>query len=335
MPSRFRFTTIQSLITSVACLLLAFSVTASVQAEDFPGAPAAPAGFKTFAEFQQAYVAGKIERVQDPKVIPDSITLHEDIEFSNVEGHSLKLDLFVPRGLKTKTPCLVFIHGGGWRKGKKENYRRYCVDFAERGYITASISYRLSKVAKFPAAVIDVKNGVRWVRAHASEYQIDPEEIAVVGGSAGGHLALMVGFADDQGFESEESYKDVSSGVKAVVNIYGVADMTTERAKSAFQVLKFMGKKYEEAEEAYRLASPITHLTADGPPTLSIHGSIDELVPLSQSEKLHARLEELGVENALDVVKGWPHSMDVNVGVNKRCQYIMHEFFKKHLPLPQ
>lgn len=320
------------LVSSLAGLLVTITSLAA-DANEYADAPPAPAGYSSYTALKLAYAVGMVKLIEEPKSVPETITLHKDIEYSNVEGHSLKLDLFVPKNIQKDTPCLVFIHGGGWKKGKKENYLRYNIDFAERGYITASISYRLSGVAKFPAAVIDAKNAIRWIRANAGDYQIDPEQIVAIGGSAGGHLSLMVGHADDTGFESEEKYKDVSSEVKAVVNFYGVADMTTPTAIKAHQVLSFMGKNYAEAEDDYKLASPMTHLKVDGPPTLSFHGSIDELVPVSQSEILHQRLDELGVENYLDVIQGWPHTMDANVDVNKRCQYIMHEFFKKHVPL--
>ena len=119
--------------------------------------------------------------------------------------------------------------------------------------------------------------------------------------------------------------------VQAVVNLYGVTDMTTERAKAADQVVSFMGGEYEHLKDAYHLASPIEHVSKDDPPVLSLHGSIDELVPVSQAIRLHERLDEHQVHNALDVVVGWPHTMDLQVDVNRRCQYIMTEFLRQHL----
>ena len=278
-----------------------------------------------------AVALGQLKLIEQPASVPESITEYKDVEYANVDGHSLQLNLYVPKHVTQPAPCLVFIHGGGWSKGKKEDYLLYNVAFAERGYITASIAYRLSKVAKFPAAVHDVKCAIRWLRAHAADYQIDPQRMAAIGGSAGGHLALMLGLADDPELEGNGGHVDQSSRVQAVVNFYGVTDATTERAKNAQQVIDFIGAKYADNAAAYHLCSPIEHVTSDDPPVLTFHGTIDELVPVSQALRLHEQLDQAGVVNALDVLQGWPHAMDIQVDVNRRCQYIMADFFKQHL----
>ncbi len=304
-------------------------------ADEFPGAPDAPQGYKSDVAVKAALVLGQVKTIKQPESVPDNIIEYKDVEYANVDGHSLQLNLYVPKGIMKPTPCLVFIHGGGWSAGHKDNYLFYNVAYARKGYITASIGYRLSGTAKFPAAVHDVKCGVRWLRAHAEKYNIDPEKLIAIGGSAGGHLALMVGYSDDPQLEGDLGYADQSSRVQAVVNFYGVADSTTQKAKDAHQVQNFIGGTYDEKPEMYHLNSPMEHLTRDDPPTLTFHGSIDDLVPVSQATRLHEKLDDAGIDNALDVVIGWPHSMDLSVGVNDRCQYIMDEFLKKHAPLPE
>lgn len=328
-------------VLSTFAFLLTFAVGSIANADvfpgadEFPGAPEAPPGYKSDALAKAAVAFGQVELIKQPEAVPDDITEYKDIEYANVDGHSLQLNLYVPKGITKPTPCLVFIHGGGWSGGHKDNYLFYNVAYAKKGYITASLGYRLSGKAKFPAAVHDVKCGVRWLRAHAEKYQIDPDKLVAVGGSAGGHLSLMVGYADDPKLEGDLGYADQSSRVQAVVNFYGVADSTTQRAKDAHQVRNFIGGTYDEKPEMYHLNSPMEHLTADDPPTLTFHGSIDALVPVSQATRLHAKLDELAIENELDVVIGWPHSMDLSVGVNNRCQYIMDQFLKKYAPLPE
>ncbi|MEZ6146531.1 MAG: alpha/beta hydrolase [Planctomycetaceae bacterium] len=294
-----------------------------------------PDGYSSELTLKAAFAFGQVKLIELPKSIPADITEYKDIEYANVDGRSLQLNLYVPKGITKPTPCLVFIHGGGWSKGNKDDYLFYNLAFAKKGYITASLGYRLSGVAKFPAAVHDVKCGVRWLRAHAEKYHIDPEKLVAIGGSAGGHLAMMVGYSDDPQLEGELGYADQSSRVRAVVNFYGVADSTTQKAKDAHQVQGFIGGTYDEKPKMYHLNSPMEHLTADDPPTLTFHGSIDELVPVSQATHLHEKLDELGIENQLDVLVGWPHTMDLQVDVNRRCQFIIGEFLKKYAPLPE
>ena len=225
-------------------------------------------------------------------------------------------------------PLLIFIHGGGWRSGKKEDYRVYTLAFAQKGYVTASISYRLSKAAKYPAAIEDVRCAVRWLRAHAAEYHVDPDKIALIGGSAGGHLSLLAGYADDSAFAAPCDAV-ISSRVQAIVDLYGPVDLTTEYARTHDLSTSFFGASYEQAPEKSALASPLHWLTPDDPPTLIFQGTIDDLVPVSQSDTLHAALDRAGVFNEYHRLKGWPHTMDLSKKVNDYCQYYMARFFER------
>jgi acetyl esterase/lipase len=241
------------------------------------------------------------------------------------------LDLYSPKSPRPSlVPGLIFIHGGGWQQGDKKDYLFYAVYYARRGYVVASTSYRLSGEAQYPAAVSDIKCAVRWMRANAARHNIDPNKLAVLGGSAGGHLAMMTGYtADIAELEGNGGHTGVSSRVQAVANFYGPCDLTVERAREAPECHAFFGKAYDEAPELYRQASPILQLTRDDPPTLIMHGTIDELVPIEQSDRLAKKLEELGIPCTYDRIEGWPHTMDMAAAINERFRFFIDRFLEK------
>ncbi|HDL19613.1 MAG TPA: alpha/beta hydrolase [Bacteroidetes bacterium] len=266
--------------------------------------------------------------------IPADIRACKDIVYKEIGERKLRLDIYQQKKLQKAAPVLIFIHGGGWKKGDKADYLVYLLDFAGRGYVTATISYRFSQEAKFPAAVEDVKCAVRWLRTHAAEYHIDTNKMAVIGGSAGGHLAMMIGYsADVKEFDKDCEVDSVSSRVQAVVNLYGPTDLTTEFAIKQKSLLEFIGQPYDSAAEIYRRASPLTYITSDDPPTLIFHGTIDDTVPVGQSDILKAALDKAGVANEYHRLKGWPHTMDLAVSVNNYCRYYMNAFFEKYIPI--
>jgi len=281
-----------------------------------------------------AYLLGFIKIVNLKPEVPDSIEEYKNIEYKKVGDVSLKLDIYKLKKLNHAAPVLIFIHGGGWRTGKRSDYLPYLIDFAKQGYVTATVSYRLIKKAKFPAAVKDVKCAVKWIRAHADEYLIDPDKVAVIGGSAGGHLSMMIGYSSDEGeFDGECDFDSVSSQIQAVVNLYGPSDLTTEYALSRREVTEFIELPYDKAPDLYQKASPIKYISNDDPPTLIFQGTLDELVPVQQSDILKKRLDEVGVPNEYFRLKGWPHTMDVAEPVNRYCQHYMNAFFEKHIPI--
>ncbi len=314
---------------SLTLLLLPVSVIAAPDL--FAGAPEAPPGYEDHLKAQGAVLSGKVAMVEPPASVPDSIAFHDNVEYANHDGTALSMDIFVPKAASKPTTTLVFIHGGGWSAGKKEDYLYYNVKFAELGYVTASVQYRLSPANKFPAAVQDVNCAIAWLRKHADTYHVDAKNMVAIGGSAGGHLSLMAGYSQDPELECPEGG---DSSVQAVVNFYGVVDCTVPVAQKAYQVNDFIGKSYEDAADKYEQASPIHHLDKTDPPTLTFHGTIDELVPIAQADVLHAKLDELGIANYYDRIEGWPHSMDVAQPINDRCCYIIEQFLAKHLPLP-
>lgn len=310
-----------------ACWLATTFATLLLAAEP----PPIPPGFENNQQILAAIGSGKIPLVNANGPLPDGVELTSDIEFGTGGGRPLQLDLYTPAKREGKAPAIVFLHGGGWSGGKRRDLRFYAAEFAGRGLVAICPSYRLSREAPFPAAVEDVKCAVRWLRAHAEKFGVDPDRIAVSGNSAGGHLAMMVGYSPGQ-FEGSGGWAEFSSSVRAVVNFYGPYDLTTPFATQSDLVKRFLGgKSHAEHPQIYRDASPSFHLAKGAPPTLVFHGDIDDVVPIDQAESLVARLKELGVEHAYDRFPGWPHAMDLAAPVNARCVARMEEFFAKHL----
>jgi len=170
------------------------------------------------------------------------------------------------------------------------------------------------------------------MRANAAELGVDPDRIAVSGNSAGGHLSMMVGYASGiPELEGDGGHPGVSSVVQAVVNFYGPVDLTTAYALSRPEPAKFLGMGYDQNPDLFDMASPLHHLSKGDPPTLILHGVIDELVPIRQADRLAARLKELGIPYLYDRYPGWPHTMDLARDVNVRCRFYMNEFFNRHL----
>jgi len=318
-----------TLIRLTTIVLLAAS--AARADELFEGAPPAPPGYETHVEAQRAVMTGEVPAVRPFAEVPEDVTFHDDLVYAEPDGTELSLDLYVPQDAGNP-PLLIFIHGGGWSGGKKEDYAYYNIKFAQQGYATASIQYRLSGVAKFPAAIQDVECAIAWLAARGEEYGYDGDTLVTIGGSAGGHLSMLAGYSQD---ESLLCPGGEDTPITAVVNIYGVYDCTTEVAKEASQVRRFIGGTWEEKEELYRLCSPMHHLDENDPPTLTFHGTVDELVPVNQADRLHEHLDTLGIANHYDRIEGWPHSMDLAQPVNDRMRYILAKFLEKYVPLKE
>ena len=258
---------------------------------------------------------------REPEV-PATIESFKSIEYKNANGKLLQLDIYRPKELNEKAPLLVFIHGGGWRSGKRQDYLVYLLDYAEKGFVTATVSYRLKKDSIYPAAVEDILDAVDFLYQNANTYGYDTSRVALVGGSAGAHLAMLAGY----GWENPQRHK-----VKAVVDIYGPVDLTTPYGQTQFMVTDFIGHSYSEKPELYWEASPARYLKEDLPPTLILQGTSDNLLPPSQSDTLHVRLNRLGVSNVYHRLPLWPHAMDIAVRPNVYMQQKMDAFFETYL----
>ncbi len=266
-------------------------------------------------------------------VAAGEIVFEEGIEYAKPGGQSLQLNLARPRDGEGPRPAVVCIHGGGFRAGKRERWNDLCKQLAQRGYVAVTVTYRLAPAHQFPAAVHDTKAAVRWLRAHAKDYKIDPERIGAVGDSAGGHLAQFLGVTAHQPqFEGDGGNAEQSSSVTCVVNYYGPSDFTKSYGKSvdAAEVLPlFLGGDVAHARARHIQASPLYWVTPAAAPTLLLHGSKDPYVALEQAQWIAERLQAAMVEVRLLELTGAGHGFKGEDAA--RCEQEMFEFFAKHL----
>ena len=288
-----------------------------------------PKGYCNMTFMKWAVSLGFLDLVDLEPEIPNSIIVSKDIVYKETDQRSLKLDIYKEESLTELAPVIIFIHGGGWHKGDKKDYLVYCLSFAERGYVTASLSYRFSQEAIFPAALEDIICGIRWIKLHGIEYGIDSSKVALVGGSAGGHLAMMAAYsADESFFGSGCDDGGVSTDVQAIVNLYGPTDLTTDFAINQEVTPQFLGETFGENPDIYLNASPIKYISPDDPPTLTFHGTIDKTVPIYQGNILDKVMREQGVYHEYYRLKGWPHTLDAAVPMNEYVQVKMTHFFE-------
>ncbi|MSU25330.1 MAG: alpha/beta hydrolase [Opitutus sp.] len=243
-------------------------------------------------------------------VVPEQVAFERGVEFARPGGVSLTLNLAQPKGATGLLPAVVCIHGGGFRAGSREGYDKLCLTLAARGYVAVTITYRLAPANRFPAAVEDCKAAVRWVRANAARLHVDPARIAVLGGSAGGHLAQFLGVtAGVPEFEGTEN-PGFSSAVAAVVNYYGTSDVTKSYGRSvdAAEVLPlFFGGDLSTHRAAHVRGSPLNWVTPHAAPTLILHGTEDKYVNYEQGLWMRDRLQQCGVDVELFTLKGAGH----------------------------
>jgi len=244
------------------------------------------------------------------------------LRYAEGSGARHLLDIHRPAAGTEGAPVLLQIHGGAWMIGTKNTQGRPLMNaLAAAGWVCVAINYRLSPRAKFPDHLVDCKLAIAWIREHIAEYGGDPGRIVVTGGSAGGHLAAMVALtANDPEFQP--GFEAVDTSVVASIPIYGAYDLeelfTRTRSRLGRRVSSRMGHmvvgahtRTSEARAAYRAASPVHHVGADAPPFLLLHGTIDNLVPISQARRFAALLQDAGVEAVLIELPGAPHAFDV------------------------
>ncbi len=296
-----------------------------------PGKP--PIGYHFLTPTYLAIGLGLEHMINRRPSVPEDIQEIKNIEYKNVNGKSLQLDIYKPKNLIGTTPLLVFIHGGGWRSGERADYLVYLIAFAKKGYVTATVSYRFLETAPYPACVEDITDAVQWFYKNGDGYCYDPDQIALIGGSAGAHLAMLAGY----GWKKPGAQSDTTSGyeskhhIKAVVDIYGPSDLTTEFSRTNSTVTGFLAKSYTEAPGLYLEASPIHYVNKSSPATMILHGTSDQIVPVSQSDMLKIKLDSLGVPNVYYKVPLWPHTMDIVERVNNYSEARMTNFFEKYL----
>lgn len=224
----------------------------------------------------------------------------------------LLMDVFVPaHPARTPTPAVLWIHGGGWERGDKGGDSGALL-LAEQGFVTASLSYRLSGDGPFPADIEDCKCAIRYLRANAAKYGIDTARIGVAGASAGGHLAELAAMADERaGLEGQGGWQNVSSKVQAAAAYYGVSDFTV--GEMQFQhhtgkvVIKLFRGTEREKPQLYRQASPIFYVSQGAPPLFLAHGEQDDLVPFDQSVRMVEEYRRYGLQVEFVAVKNAGH----------------------------
>ena len=270
--------------------------------------------------------------------VPDSVVFESGLVYTSPGGRELKLDLARPKSGGGPFPAVVCIHGGGFRAGNRESYDNLIVRLAERGYVAATVSYRLAPEFPFPAAVHDVKAAVRWMKANAGKYHVDPERVGVTGGSAGGHLAQFLGVtADEPRFEGDGGHPGESSRVACVVNVYGPSDLTRSYGKSvdAAEVLPlFLGGNLDTARQKHVVASPLTWASKGDAPTLIIHGTDDKYVAHEQAVWMLDALQAHGVDAELLTLPGAGHGFKGDDA--KKADDALFAFFDARLkPAPK
>lgn len=272
----------------------------------------------------------------------EALTEQKDIPFLGPDRREHMDAYLPPASFQRPRPAVIYIHGGGWHGGSRGDARaqEFCRALAGQGYAAFSIDYLLNTIRKepdgkttitsvaWPQNFIDSKTAVRFIRKYADAYGIDPDRIAVMGASAGAHLAMLVAATkDDPAWNQRGLYPEESNEIAAVIQFYGRFDVTRDRRP------QFAGTTPEETEANVVAASPATHLTARMPPVLAIQGEDDKVVPVSYGRRLVERLQALGVPHEYIEIPGAGHSFGLTLP-QKDLRPAFFAFLEKHLAAP-
>lgn len=289
-------------------------------------------------------VAGLAHAQPVPQVVLDL-----DVVYSRVAGEELHIDIARPGKIDKPRPVTVCFHGGGWEIGNKASYRGNLERFVREGFVAASVQYRFAPKYPMPAQIEDAKCAVRFLRANAEYYGIDPDRIGSLGDSAGGLLALMVGVMNPgDGIEAGTEWKEFPSRVQAVASFYSAADMTHPRPplepSAEEEVQRAYGKSSKKLWEEvfgtadrsapiYKLVSPVTYVSKGDPPVMIFQGSKDPIVLVEQAHILDDALKAAGVESRLEILEGAGHGW--SGPERERTTKMAIEFFREKLNAPR
>lgn len=292
-------------------------------------APPTVPGYRQFMGFIFAVLDGEAEIVPLSPPVPHNVSEHHDLTYLTVGDNDLKMDIYSPKATAKPAPLVVLVHGGCWMDGSRKEMGFYAVNLARLGYVTASVDYRLSEEAPYPAQIEDLRTALQWLTDNAGIYNIDPSRIALLGGSAGGHLVEYLGYT------ANTYTMDLPNGsgpkVKAIIPLYGWSDLTDPSVSYQYYMELFLGKKYADAPKLYEEASPITYVDKGDPATLLLHGTIDTIVPITQAEKLANKLAANDVPYIYAPFKGGYHGYDFFKDANPGVMYLIEEFLAEYL----
>jgi acetyl esterase/lipase len=265
-----------------------------------------------------------------------------DVKYGEANGQPLLLDVFRPANQKSKLPVVVYVHGGGWTGGNKNDFRSGARGLAKADYVTFTIGYRLVRTndvnnsTRWPGQIDDVQRAIRWIRSKAEEYQLDTNKIGAIGGSAGGHLVNLLGTIETRD-NSDKALAKYSSKVQCVVNMFGPTDLTPDfttngPAGPAVQTMvdNLIAKPKSTHLATYKEASPLFQVSSNSAAFLHFHGTVDPLVPLDQSQRFHDALKKAGAESTLVIFEGEGHSFVKPENVQKFIKDSVN-FFNRHL----
>lgn len=262
-------------------------------------------------------------------------TVIRDVGFARVGERALQLDLHLPT-TKPRPPLIVWVHGGAWRSGSKKDMP--LAKLAEHGYAVASVDYRLSTEAKFPAQIHDLKAAIRFLRGHGAEWKLPVQKILIAGDSAGGHLAALVGVSNGSAeLEGDLGHdRAQSSAVQGIISFYGGANLTTILQQStphglsvrvpALQLL--LGDLPTNAPALARLASPVFHVDKSDPPLLLLHGDQDPQMPVNQALELAGAYQKVKAPVQLEIVPGAAHGGAIFYDAERMA--IVRKFLEKY-----
>ncbi len=266
--------------------------------------------------------------------LPEGVSVTKDVVYRVIDGEQLMLDVYTPASVGDGVaPAVIYVHGGGWAAGSREvafGGRRDCVPLLTAGFIVVSIDYRLAPKHLFPAQIEDTRAAVRFVRANAKQFHIDPDRVGAMGESAGGHLVALLGLAQrSAGFDVGENL-DQSSQVKAVVDLYAVHDLVRITQPQLKEIIQ---KVFPD--NLLKAGSPVTHITPDAPPFLVIHGDKDSIAPIEQSDLFVKALEAANVPVDYIRVKNAQHGFwQVDAPIDppmERITQAIVKFFQENL----
>lgn len=258
------------------------------------------------------------------------VTIEEGVTFGRGGDRDLRCDVFRPEEASGPLPAVLLVHGGGWRTGDRSQLRGYGILLGRAGYVCVTSEYRLIPEAPWPAQIHDVKAAIRWMRGNAAELGIDPDRIAIEGNSAGAHLALLAaGTPGVDELEGDGGHPGTPTDVAAAIGVYAPTLFSHgDQRRGAVTLAALTDLASSEAASA---ASPLSHVTSDFPPTLLIHGTEDELVPVHASLVMYEALAEAGVPTELHLYADQPHAFDAIPEFGRQCAAEMLLFLNRYV----